>query len=60
MLPDDQSRTLRSGLVERAGYRGEGIIRVRTDQTNRAYYQDQDRSQHHGVLGNILAVVLKA
>jgi hypothetical protein len=39
LLPDDQPRTLRLGLVERTGYRGEGIIRVRADHANSANYQ---------------------
>jgi hypothetical protein len=48
-----------SGLLERAGYRGEGIIRVRADQANSADYQHQNHRQHHRILGDILTIVLE-
>jgi hypothetical protein len=46
-------------LLDRTGGGGEGVIGVGPDQPYRPYNQNQDHSQHHGILRNVLALVLE-
>src|SRR3989442_5669260 len=41
-------------LLNRASDGGESMVGIGADQPHRAYHQNQDHSQHHGVLRNVL------
>ena len=41
-----------------AGCLRENVIRLRADQPDRAHHDDQDHSQHHCVLGNVLSLIV--
>src|SRR5439155_12747044 len=47
-----------SVLLNGAGYRGESIIGIRANETNRANYQDQDHGEHHRVFCDVLPAVV--
>jgi len=40
-----------------AAYRGEYVVGIATDQTNRAHNDNENYCQHHGVLGNVLSFI---
>jgi hypothetical protein len=46
-------------LLKRTSDRREGIIRVCPNQTNRADYEYEDYSQHHGIFRNVLALLIR-
>lgn len=41
-----------------AGCLRENVVRLRADQPDRAHHDDQDHSQHHCVLGNVLSLIV--
>jgi hypothetical protein len=45
-------------LLNRAGYRGENVVRIRTDQAYRAHDDHQDHCQHDGVFRDILTYII--
>jgi hypothetical protein len=46
-------------LLKGASYRGESVIGIRANETNRANDQDQDHGEHHRILGNVLASIVR-
>jgi hypothetical protein len=48
------------GLLDRAGGRGKGAIRVRTDQANRTNHQHKNYGEHHRVFRDVLAAFVEA
>jgi len=45
-------------LLNGASYRGESVIGIRANETNRANYQDQDHGEHHCVFCDVLPAVI--
>jgi len=45
-------------LLQRAADLREHVVRVRSDQADGSDYDHQDDRQHHGVLGNVLALLV--
>jgi len=48
----------RGALLNRAGHRGEDVVGVCTDQSNRTDNNDQNHSQHHGILRDVLTAII--
>jgi len=45
-------------LLKGASYRGESVIGIRADETNRANNQYQDHGEHHRVFCDVLTAVV--
>jgi hypothetical protein len=46
-------------LLKRTGDGREGVIRVRTDQSDSANYEYKDYGKHHGIFRNILTLLVE-
>jgi len=44
-------------LVKGAAHLRENVVGIRSDEPNRADYEHEDDSQHHGVFRNVLAFI---
>ena len=53
----DRGRYDTGSRLKRTRSAGEGVVRIRADEPNRADYQYQDDGQHHCILGNVLPFV---
>ncbi len=51
-------RGISIALLYRAANLGEYVVGIRSDESNRAYDDDQNHSQHHRVLRNVLAMLI--
>ncbi len=54
----DAFGSLQVMLLNRTGNVGKDVVGVRSDELNRAHYDDQDNGQHHCVFGDILTLVI--